>query len=264
MDFIKKNYDKVILGAVLLGVVGFLVFLPFVISHDQADLQAMTTTVISHKVLPLPPVDMTEQSNIMQRLQAPTNFDFSTPNKLFNPLEWKKNADGTMFPIKTGNETGAGAATVAKITPLYFAISFDSVETNGVAPRYAIGIENQGAMYPAMRRKQQRFVSLDDRKKDAFTLMDVKGAPENPDGLELKLSDTGDTVVIAAGRPYQRADAYTADLRYEPDKKNFTGLRVGSRISFGGGDYIVVAIDADEVILFDQSNQKKTTLRYAP
>jgi hypothetical protein len=35
-------------------------------------------------------------------------------------------------------------------------------------------------------------------------------------------------------------------------------------ISFAGGDYIVVAIDKDEVVLLNQSNQKKTTLRYAP
>ena len=32
MDFVKKHYEKIILSAVLLGVVGFLVFLPFVIS----------------------------------------------------------------------------------------------------------------------------------------------------------------------------------------------------------------------------------------
>ncbi len=38
MDFIKKHYDKIILSAVLLGVVGFLVFLPFVISSEQAAL----------------------------------------------------------------------------------------------------------------------------------------------------------------------------------------------------------------------------------
>jgi hypothetical protein len=182
---------------------------------------------------------------------------------LFNPLEWKKTADNTMFPIKTGSEPAA-AVVVARISPLYFVLSFDSVETNGIAPRYVIGVEHQGAMNLAMRRKQQRFVSLDDPKKDAFTLLQVKGAPENPEELVLKLSDTGDTVVIKPDQPYQRADAYAADLRYDPEKKIFTARRVGSGISFGGGDYIVVAIDVGEVVLFDQSNQKKTTLRYAP
>ena len=84
--------------------------------------------------------------------------------------------------------------------------------------------------------------------------------------MVLKLTDTGDTVTVSKDKPFQRVEAYSADLKYELDKpvKNFAGLRVGSRISFGGEDYIVVAVDADEVILSAQSNQKKTTLPFAP
>jgi hypothetical protein len=263
MDFIKKHYDKIILCAVLLGVVGFLVFLPFVIAHDQDELKDMADAVTSPSARPLPPVDLARETNASLRVSSPAAFDFSTTNKLFNPLEWKKTPDGTTFPVKTGDQPAA-AVVVAKIEPLYYVLSFDSVETNGVTPRYVIGVEHQAAENSAMRRKQQRFVSLDDPKKDAFTLLQVKGVPENPDELVLKLSDTGDTVSIAPDRPYQRADAYAADLRYDPDKKNFPMRRVRSEISFGGGDYIVVAIDVDEVVLFDLSNQKKTILRYAP
>jgi hypothetical protein len=263
MDFIKKHYDKIILSAVLLGVIGFLVFLPFVISNEQSTLHEVAITITSPSVKPLPPVDMSRESNVTQRVTSPAGFDFSNTNKLFNPIEWKKAPDGTLIPVKAGSQP-ATAVVVARIMPLYYVISFDSVVTNGVTPRYVIGVERQAAANPVMRRKQQRFVSPDDPKKDAFTLMQVKGAAENPGELVLKLSDTGETVSIAPGKPYQRADAYAADLKYDPEKKNFPGRRVGSAISFGGGDYIVVAIDDDEVVLFDQSNQKKTTLRYAP
>ena len=263
MDFIKKNYDKIILSAVLLGVIGFLVFLPFVISNEQSTLQQVEITITSPSVKPLPPVDLMRQSNVTQRVQSPAGFDFSNTNKLFNPLEWKKAPDGTLIPVKAGSQP-ASAVVVARIMPLYYVISVDSVVTNGVTPRYVIGVERQAAANPAMRRKQQRFVSPDDPKKDVFTLLQVKGVPENPGELVLKLADTGETVSIAPGKPYQRADAYAADLRYDPERKNFPGRRVGSAISFGGGDYIVVAIDDDEVVLFDESNQKKTTLRYAP
>ena len=38
MDFVKKHYEKIILGAVLLGLVGALVFLPVLISGDQQKL----------------------------------------------------------------------------------------------------------------------------------------------------------------------------------------------------------------------------------
>jgi hypothetical protein len=263
MDFVKKHYDKIILGAVLLGVIGFLVFLPFVISHEQDALTDMVNNNINLPAKPLPPVDLTRETNISQRVQSPAEFDFSSTNKLFNPVEWIKKPDGTLLKIKNGDEPAVDVV-VSNISQLNFVLSFDSVETNGTSPRYVIGLEHQAAANPAMRRKTQRYVSLDDPKKDAFTLIQAKGPPENPDELELKLADTGETVVIAPGKPYQHTDAYAADLRYDPDKKNFPGRRVGSMISFAGGDYIVVAIDKDEVVLLNQSNQKKTTLRYAP
>jgi hypothetical protein len=263
MDFVKKHYEKIILSVVLMGVVGFLVFLPFVISSDQQRQKEMGDAVISPKVTPLPPLDLTQQTNALERLMSPANFDFSTTNKLFNPVVWKKAANGDLIKITSGNEIGAGAAVVTKITPLYLVITLDQVITNELGARYVVGIENQAAPFPAMRHKRQHYISMGE-KNDAFSLAGVKGAPENPDQLILKLADTGETAVIAPGKPFQRADAYAADLKYDPEKKNFLGRRVGAAISFGGEDYIVVAIDADEVILSAQSNQKKTTLRYAP
>jgi hypothetical protein len=223
----------------------------------------MADQVVKSPVKPLPPLDLTREAGISQRVQSPADFDFSTTNRLFNPLEWKKRPDGTLFPIKNGNETGAGAAVVAKITPLYFIVTFDSVETNGESPRYVIGVERQTAEKPALRRKQPRYFSLGE-KKDSFILSEVKGDPADPSGLVLKFTDTGDTVTVSKDKPFQRVDAYAADLRYDLERKNFAGKRVGSALSFGGEDYIVVAVDADEVILAAQSNQKKTTLRYAP
>ena len=107
MDFIKKNYDKIILCAVLLGVVGFLVFLPFAISSEQAALHVVEIAVTSPSVKPLPPVDLARQTNVTQRVQSPAGFDFSNTNKLFNPIEWKKAPDGTFIPVKTGSQPAA-------------------------------------------------------------------------------------------------------------------------------------------------------------
>jgi len=263
MDFVKKHYEKIILSAVLLGVIGFLAFLPFVISHDQEEQKAMADAVISPKVQPLPPLDLTRQNNALARLTSPANYDFSTTNKLFNPVVWKKAANGDLIKITSGNEIGAGAAVVTKITPLYLVVSLDQVITNELGARYVIGMENQASPYPMMRHKRQHYISKGE-KNDAFTLVDVKGPPENPNQLILKLADTGETAVIAPGKPFQRVDAFAADLKYDPENKTFLNRRVGAPLSFGGEDYIIVAIGADEVILSAQSNQKKTTLRYAP
>jgi hypothetical protein len=263
MEFVKKHYEKIILCAVLLGVIGFLAFLPFVIAHDQEELKTMADNVTRPKVTPLPPLDLTPQKSIAARLASHAGYDFSTTNKLFNPVEWKRAANGELIKIRTGSEI-VDAAAVTKITPLYFVVTLDQVTTNLTGARYVLGLERQAAAYPVQRHKQQRYVSMDDPKKDAFTLLQVKGPPENPSELILKLADSGETVSVSKDKPYRRADAYAADLKYDPENKKFLGRRVGEAISFGGQDYIIVAIDADEVILSDQSNQKHTPLRYTP
>ena len=262
MEFVKKHYEKIILSVVLLGVIGFLVFLPIVISHDQEEQKVNADRVTSPKVTALPPLDLARQKGASERLLTAVGFDYSTTNKLFNPVEWKRTANGEPIKIKTGNEV-VEAAAVTKITPLYLVVTLDTVTTNELGARYAIGFERQAAAVPAMRKKQQRFASAGE-KKDYFTLIEVKGAAENPSELMLKLADTGETVSLSKEKPFRRVEAYTVDLKYEPEKKNFMARREGATISFGGQDYIVVAIDADEVILSDQSNQKHTTLRYAP
>jgi hypothetical protein len=264
MDFIKKHYEKILLSVVLFGLVGALVFLPFIIAADKQKQEDMSSTVTHGRVNPLPDLDMTNENDVLLRLQSPYQLDFDTTNKLFNPLEWKKTPDGRLFPIKNGNEVGVGAAVVTKITPLYFTLSLDSVATNDLGARYGIGVERQAASNPMMRYKQQRYVSTDDPKKDFFTLLEVKGAPENPDQLVLKLTDSGDTVTVSKGKPFQRVDGYMADLKYDPERKTFPARRVGAMIPFGGDDYYVVAIDANAVILSAQSNQKRTTLQYTP
>jgi hypothetical protein len=282
MEFIKRNYEKVILSLVLLGLVGALAFMPVVIYYDQQQMEDMKSKIIPRKVEPLTPLDLSRQQAVLDRLKAAYDLDFSTTNKLFNPVQWKKQNDGTLLKIATGHEVGPDAAVVTKITPLYFSITLDSVNTdlattNGLGVRYVFGIEDQTAAIPAQRHKRPHYASTgkgNDRvvdkavggKDEGFTLVDVKGPPENPDQLVLKLTDTGETITLAQGKPYHRADAYSVDLKYDAETPHYsgTGLRVGDHMSFGGDDYNVIAIDKNDVILLAQSNQKKYTLPYAP
>jgi hypothetical protein len=263
MDFIKKHYEKILLGAVLLGLVVLAVFLPFVIAEDQQHLHDLTEQVINPRPVPLPDLDLTNEDDAFSLLQSPYTLDFESTNKLFNPVEWQKKPDGTLIKA---SQLGPEACTVSNITPLYLVLTLDSVETNalGTPPRYVVYIERQAAPMAALRRRTQRFVSTDDPKKDLFTLLQVVGPPENPSELVLKLTDSGETATVSRDKPFRRVDAYSADLRYDPEKKFFPARRVGSVISFNGEDYIIVAIEQDMVILSAQSNQKKTTLRYTP
>ena len=264
MDFIKKHYEKVILSVVLLGVIGALVALPFVIAKDKQDMEDIRNSVISPKINPLPDLDLTAQSNVLARVQAPYDLDFSTSNKVFNPVTWKRTASGDLLKVTTGHEIDAQAAVVTNITPLYFILTLDNVETN-VGVRYGIGIERQ-SLPRGGPRKTSRYAAVNE-KKDLFTITQAKGDPVSPDELDLKLADTGETAVITKNpdgnyKPFRRADAYTADLRFDPENKTFKGRRVGQVLPFGEEQYIIVAINQNEVILSAQSNQKKTVLHY--
>jgi hypothetical protein len=92
----------------------------------------------------------------------------------------------------------------------------------------------------------------------------VKGAAENPDALIVKLNDSGETVTIPRSQPFKRVDDYSADFRYDPEKKVFHDRRVGDKVAFGGADYVVVEVSSNQLTLADQSNQKKTSLPITP
>ena len=269
MDFVKKHYEKILLTVVLLGLVGALVFLPFMIANDQDKVRSMTGMVLNPRIVPLPALDLTRQTNVMGQLQSPYVLDFSTTNKLFNPLQWQKKPDGSLVPVKPGL-VGPDAAVVTKITPLYLIITLDAVETNSIATnelaaRFVISVERQAPALPAQRGKRQHYASVGE-KIDAFTIREVKGSLDNPAQLQLilQLADTGERVTLSKDKPFHRVDAYSADLKYDTESKKWQQQRVGATLKFAGDDYIIVAINQDMVILSARSNLKKTTLTYKP
>src|ERR1044071_45144 len=127
MDFIKKNYEKVILGVVLLGLVGVLVMMWFVIQGDQRQMQDLKTQIFKSPGAPLPELDLSAQNDAVLRLKSPFNLDLEATNKLFNPVEWQRMADGS---LKKKSALGANAAVVTDIAPLYLIVSLDEVMTN--------------------------------------------------------------------------------------------------------------------------------------
>ncbi len=261
MDFLKKHYEKILLGVVLLGLVGAMVFLPFMILHDRTMLDDTRMGIISHPVKPLPPLDLTGESNTAQRLQLPYQLDLETTNKLFNPVEWERAVDNTLIKISTGNEIGPHAVKIARLTPLYFTLTLDSVQTNEFGVRYIIGVERQAAPVTWQRAKRQHYASVGE-KNEAFTITDVQGPPADPTQLILQLTDSGETATLSREKPFHRVDGYLVDLKYRPEGKSWDSQRVGGDLKFAGDDYIIVAINRNEVVLSAASNQKKTTLTY--
>lgn len=262
MEFLKKHYEKILLGLVLAGLVGALVFMPFYISADNQAMIELTDTIIKKPVTKLPDLDLSAQQAVMARLAAPFALDLDSTNRVFNPMEWQQAPDGSLIP--TATQVGPQMVIVTNITPLYLILTLDSANTNESVPRYEIGVEKQAEKIPAKRHKVPRFISIGDKPNDTFALVDVKGAPENPDALDLKLVDSGEVVSISTGKAYRRVDAYAADFRYDLEKKVFRNRRVGDVVSFNGTDYLVDEVTQDEIILQDQSNQKKTARPFTP
>jgi len=264
MDFLKKHYEKILLGLVLAGLIGALVFMPFYIAADNQRTAETIAEIIKRPAMELTNVDITAETTVTARLQAPYTLDLETRNRTFNPMEWQKLPDGSMVPL--AGHKGPQLVIVTNITPLYLIITLDSVTTNEIGTRYAVGVEKQGEKMPAKRHKVPRFVSKGDKANDTFALVDVKSTPDNPDADELtiKLVDTGEQVTISKAKSYRRVDAYAADFRYEPEKKPFHNYREGDRLSLNGTPFIVDGVSQDELILQDLSNQKKTTRPLSP
>lgn len=262
MQFFKKHYEKIVLGVVLAGLIGVLVFMLFYIAADKEAMEETINSVINPPVKPLPDLDLTTNAAAMTRLQSPFVLDLETGNKVFNPFEWQKTLDGRL--VKKDTSTGPQVVVVTGITPLYLVLKLDAVMTNELGARYNISVEDQAASLAAKRVPHHHYVSAGDKPNDTFQLLKVQGPPENPDALILKVMDTGETATVTRDKPFRRVDAYMADFRYDPERKVFRARRAGDRVLFGGTDYLVEDVNSNELILTDLSNQKKTTLPFAP
>jgi hypothetical protein len=262
MDFLKKHYEKILLGLMLAGLIGVLVFMLFYIAADQTDMDNKRNSIFNPSVKALPELDMSLQDGAIARLNSPFRLDFETTNKLLNPMEWQRSLDGPLIPA--AKKTGLQVAVVTNITPLYLVISLASIKTNELGVLYGVMVERQAAAMPAKRSPTKRFVSSGDKANDIFLLQEVKGPPDNPEALVLKLVEGGEVVTVLRDQPFRRPDAYAADVRYDPEKRIYHNLRAGVRVAIGGTYYVVAEVNPHELILADQSNQKKTSLPFVP
>jgi len=259
MDLLKKHYEKIILGIVLVGLAAAVAWLPFKIDSDKRNLEEIRQSILYPRVTALTNVDLTTAEAALKKASAPTPINFSDPNKLFNPRPWQKRADDTIIPAE---KVGPTAAVITNLVPLYLRITLDSVTGTGPETRYFMGVQNDAATSAAKRRKTQTIVSLNG-KTDFFTIVEAKGEGEQTQ-LALVLNDTGERAVVTREKPWTRVEGYTADIRYPPENKSWGGRRVGDALRFNNEEYNIVAINQNEVVLSAKSNGKKWTIKHYP
>jgi hypothetical protein len=267
MSFIKKNYEKVLLGAVLLGLVGFLLFGQVIVGSEKQALEDLINSIIRTSPKPLPALDMSREESVLNRVQSLYQLDFETTNRLFNTMPWEREPNGRIIKISNGTEVGPHALKVANIRPLNFILRFDSFEPasqQGPA-RYQVSIEHDGAMNPLERRAKKHFLSPGEKEqgKEPLLLLSVGGSASSP-VLSVEILETGEKVTVTMDKPFQEVESYEADLTYPPENKNWKNQRVGAALKFNNNDYNIVVIDQNEVVISAESNQKRTILSYQP
>jgi hypothetical protein len=269
MDFIKKNYEKVLLGVVLLGLVIGAVFLLLMIPAEREGLQRLADDIVKRPAKPLPELEVSRPLALTQRGGGSGCLDLTTTNKIFNPVQWQRKPDGSVIKVALGNEIGPEAVVVTKITPLYLTITLDSVENIGGTLYYVIVAQNEAAPKPSDRTRN-RFSAIPNVKKDIFVIREVRGPVDNPSGLVLELADGGERITLSKENPFRRVAGYMADFRYPPENKTWPNQRVGAglpgtpQILIASEAYNVVAITKNEVVLSARSNNKKTPRPYTP
>lgn len=269
MDFLKKNYEKVLLGVVLLGLVVGAVFLILMIPAERAALESKSAEIINRPAKPLADLDLGKTKSFIERVAFGNCLDLATTNKVFNSMQWQRKSDGTLLKIALGNEVGPEAVVVTRIAPLYTTITYHSALISGADVRYDIAVEKEAAAKSNLRLPKHTYASLNS-KTDTFVIREVKGPADNPTELVIELTDTAELVSIAKDKPFKRVDGYLADFKYPPDNKTWSNQRVGSgglgttAINIAGESYIVVAINKNEVVLSAKSNNKKTPRPYVP
>jgi hypothetical protein len=266
MQFIKKNYEKVLLGLVLVGLVAVAVFLLFLVSNEKDAQQARRDKILSIPPKDLQPPDLSQPEAFLKRADQVVIWNFSDDtNKLFNPVRWQRAADGRVFKNPVGD---LRRLEVTRISPLFLIISLDSITLSDSGARFGISVELQAATRPNMRGKRTFYVSAGEKKefgenKYTFTVREAKGPADNPSELVLDLTETESRLIsISKEKPFKRADGYMADLRFAPENRTFLSRRVGDRITVAGEEYNIVAISENEVVLSAKSNQKKWTITY--
>jgi hypothetical protein len=188
-------------------------------------------------------------------------IDFGPPNRLFNPMPWQKAADGHLIPVA---KVGPTALLVTNIRAMYLTLTLDSVSTDPTGnPTYIIGLEKPAATGVGKNRSQHSCTPTS--KNKSFSMLEVKGKPDDPTELVVQMEDTKERAVITKTKPFERIEGYMADLRYDPEKKKWDNCREKARISpplgFNGEEYNIVALNKDEIVLSAKSNGKKWTIK---
>ena len=262
MEFLKNNYEKVILSVVLLGLAVAAALLPIWVAGEKRALEEIDNQITQTERKELKSIDLSTNEMVLQRVVKAAALRLSGEHNLFNPVPWQRMRDGHLVPIRTGREIGPSALAITKIAPLYLRIEYDGPAPSADTVQYRFRVTRETEKSAGKRVATYSAVP-GGAKNQAFMLREAK-PKDNPVEFTLELADTKEQVTVTKDKPYVSVAGFAVDLKYGPDNLTFPGKRVGDSVVFAGDTNKIVAITETNVTVAAASNTKRTTVAYTP
>jgi hypothetical protein len=250
MQFLKKHYEKIILCAVLLGLAAAAISMGAKLEEVQQEVN-QPIDVAPSNTKSLVALNLTADQLALAQVTNPPPVILSGKHNLFNPVTWRRKADGELLKIL---KTGPDALSIINMTPLYTVIAYERASDDGEIYYFTV-LKPSGKKIPESAKKDEK------TRSGLYILRGIKGAAANPTELQLEILDTQETVWISKGNPYKRVDGYTVEMKYEPESRVLKE-RANETFTLDSEPYKVVEITNDLVRVQSIINSKMTTIKW--
>ncbi len=256
---IKAHYEKIILGAVLLGVAAMALFLTKAAGDERDKLADQLKTRVGGKQNAVKPVDLAGSVAALERLSQPAVVQLAGEHKTFNPNTWVYKSDGTITPVGDRPGSGTRGLLLNATQPLNLTISYTAVAGTAEPYRYQFSVVRDHERKAEKRRPTT--VSLTEgTKNDLFALLEIHGPKDNPTEVVIELLEGGERVTLPKDKVFAKGLAFSADLAYPIENRSWSHKRVDETIVLSGVTYKIVAIAKDEIVV-SAPNRVRTTIK---
>jgi hypothetical protein len=263
MEFLKKNYEKVILSVVLLGLAIAAGLLLTRVADENRRVDEIRQLNLTATPQELESMETSTNLALLNRMQRSNRVVLTGTNNLFNPVLWQRRGpDDRPLKIETGAEVGPRALEILETKPLYFRVSFVGRSDQGGNTQYSFRIQREGASRPSDRRAATLSFIRVGSDNAGLRLRELR-PPEEPTEFVFEAAEDRSQVVVGVNRDFERVMGYLATLRYEPDNRTFRDKRVDDTISLDGTPYKIVAISETSVTV-EAPNKARTTVTTKP
>ena len=281
MEFFKNHYEKIVLGLMLLLMASGAVLLVVEAGSVQDRLKDYRGLTVDGNGKPPPTQDMETLKSLLNRATQPSQTDFASVHRVFNPMAWYVDTNGNLI---AGTKVGVSQMAVHSITPQRLLLELVSMGGTPDRPFVSISVTKEFAPTVPLQAKTRKtfFVNatntaaiatsanpntLDLQRKLVLLVREAAGTPENPE-LKCELHEPGKDGLkfnLTKAQGHVSVVEYIANIQYLVET-NFAWpkARKDTSMTFAGDTNIVVEVTASNVVVRAVSNDKLTTLPLGP